>query len=87
MAPKDPLKSGQTLIVWGQKSTAGKKSSSAMIRKVHYSVRNGDSLAKIAGKFNLSANDIQRWNPSSNNSKYIQPGQSLKLYVDVTNVN
>ena len=87
MAPKDPLKSGQTLIVWGQKSPPGKQSSSAMIRKVHYSVRNGDSLAKIAGKFNLSANDIQRWNPSSNNSKYIQPGQSLKLYVDVTNVN
>lgn len=87
MAPKDPLKSGQTLVVWSQKPVTGRDSSAAIIRKVHYSVRNGDSLAKIAGKFNLSANDIQLWNPSSQSSKYIQPGQSLKLFVDVTNVN
>ena len=87
MAPQDPLKSGQTLVVWNKKSLKDTPSSSAMVRKVHYRVRNGDSFAKIAGKFNLSVNDIQRWNPDSRNSKYIQPGQSLQLYVDVTNVN
>lgn len=86
MAPRDPLKVGQTLLVWTDKPNT-QKQSSAIVRKVNYRVRNGDSLAKIAGKFNLSVNDIQRWNPSSKNSKYIQPGQSLKLFVDVTKVN
>jgi len=37
-----------------------------------------------ADKFNVRISDIERWNSLSRN-KYLQPGQRLKLSVDVTN--
>ena len=45
-----------------------------------YRVRRGDSLYRIAGKFNVSINDIIAWN-SLNPDAYLQPGQKLTLYV------
>ncbi|MGY8878417.1 MAG: LysM peptidoglycan-binding domain-containing protein, partial [Pseudoalteromonas sp.] len=45
-------------------------------------VRRGDSLARIASKFNLSVNEIIKWNNLAG-QKYLQPGQKLKLKVDV----
>jgi membrane-bound lytic murein transglycosylase D len=58
--------------------------SSPMLRKVGYRVRSGDSLARIAGKFNLSVDDILGWNEELRDRKYIHPGQRLTLYVDIT---
>ena len=46
-----------------------------------YRVRRGDSLYRIAGKFNVSVNDIVSWN-SLDPGKYLQPGQKLTLYVN-----
>ena len=54
------------------------------MRNITYKVRSGDSLARIADKFNVRISDIERWN-SLNRNKYLQPGQRLKLSVDVTN--
>lgn len=90
MAPKDPLKPGQKLVIWTKDPasalTSGTSpSKNSVIRKVAYQVKRGDSLARIAGKFNLSVNDIVRWNPIKKSS-YIHPGQSLTLFVDVTRV-
>ena len=48
-----------------------------------YRVRQGDSLYRIAGKFNVSINDIISWNALQPN-KYLQPGQKLTLYVSGT---
>jgi len=45
-----------------------------------YRVRSGDSLYVIAGKFNVSINDIVTWN-ALDPGKYLQPGQKLTLYV------
>ena len=56
----------------------------AMVRKVGYKVRNGDSLARIAGKFNVAIEDIVSWNSELKGKKYIHPGQRLTLYVDIT---
>ncbi|MEY8205307.1 MAG: LysM peptidoglycan-binding domain-containing protein [Bermanella sp.] len=81
MAPKDTLRPGQTLIIWSKLQLA--KADREVIRKIHYRVRNGDSLHRIADKFNVKVHDIQRWNPSSK-KKYLQPGDKLVLYVDVT---
>ncbi len=91
MAPKDTLKKGQRLVIWSNEgdkintAVATDTSANAVIRKVAYRVRQGDSLARIAGKFNLSVNDIKRWN-TVNEKAYIHPGQSLTLFVDVTRV-
>ena len=85
MAPTDPIKPGQKLVVW--KDTKGKstkaQSANAVMRSIIYKVRNGDSLARIAQKFKVSVSDIAKWN-KLDKKKYLQPGQSLKLYIDVT---
>lgn len=82
MAPTDPLKPGKELTVWVNQVSSD-QSSNAVMRTLTYTVRNGDSLARIASKFKVKINDITRWNQLSK-SKYLQPGQKLKLYVDVT---
>lgn len=81
MAPGDPLKAGQTLVIWSKKAQPNKRE---VIRKVNYRVRNGDSLARISQKFGVRVSDIRRWNSKQTRSKYLQPGQRLTLYVDVT---
>ena len=51
------------------------------LSRVNYRVRSGDSLFLIARKFNVKVADLRRWNTLS--GKYLQPGQTLRLYVDV----
>ena len=93
-APRDTLKLGQKLVIWkkqGQKPSSSNKLAKtnarieqAIMRNITYKVRRGDSFARIADKFNVRISDIERWNSLSRN-KYLQPGQRLKLSVDVTN--
>ncbi len=82
MAPTDMLHPGKNLVIWvNQVSDSQRKN--AVMRSLTYTVRSGDSLARIASKFKVKIGDIQRWN-QINPNKYLQPGQKLKLYVDVT---
>jgi membrane-bound lytic murein transglycosylase D len=88
MAIKDPLKQGQKLVIWSN-TKPGKKRASVKthnpnntIKSIHYTVRNGDSLSRIATKYSVDVKDLHRWNTIK--GKYIQPGQRLKLYIDVT---
>lgn len=83
MAPGDPLRVGQTLVVWSGKQASQTLRSGSLVRPVHYTVRKGDSLSRIASRFNVSVTDLRRWNALSA-GKYLQPGQHIKLYVDVT---
>lgn len=46
-----------------------------------YRVKRGDSLYRIAGRFNVSIADIVSWN-SLDPGAYLQPGQQLTLYLD-----
>ncbi|MCV6612922.1 MAG: LysM peptidoglycan-binding domain-containing protein, partial [Amphritea sp.] len=87
MAPGDPLRVGQTLVLWkSDNSTSLTRNDKQLIRRVGYQVRRGDSLSVIASKFRVSVKDILRWN-KLNSSSYLQPGQRLTLYVDVTNTH
>ena len=85
MAPGDTIKPGQTLVIWTEQSTGSqaRPEERSLVRKLSYRVRRGDSLARIANKFNLSVKDIVNWNQVSTNN-YIHPGQSLTLFVDIT---
>lgn len=56
-----------------------------IVRRVGYNVRNGDSLARIADRFNVRVHDIVRWN-TIDPKKYLRPGQHLTLFVDITNL-
>lgn len=88
MAPRDVLRPGQTLAIWLDASASNAsvtRNDREVVRRVGYVVRSGDSLSRIANKFNVRVNDIERWN--SIDQPYIQPGQRLTLYVDVTRIN
>jgi membrane-bound lytic murein transglycosylase D len=88
MSPKDSLKPGQHLVIWSKKRNLASNRFVTLPRsvtqqQVHYKVRKGDSLARIAEKFSVTVRKLRRWN-SLKKGKYLQPGQRLTLYVDVT---
>ncbi len=90
MAPRDILKPGQKLVIW--KTTTGNAANSELsgmapnlsgtTQRILYVVRKGDSLSRISQKFNVSVSDLRNWNVLK--GKYLQPGQKLTLYVNVT---
>ena len=92
MAPRDPLVLGQKLVIW---SRTGKTVSHndpgdlfippkrEITKRIGYRVRNGDSLARISQRFRVSVSQLRRWNKLPL-GKYLQPGQRLTLFVDVT---
>jgi len=75
MSTRQTLRLGQKLTIW---KTATSNKNANTTRRVTYSVRSGDSLDKIASKFNVKTSDIVRWNKLQND-KYIQPGQKLSI--------
>lgn len=87
MAIADPLRPGQDLVIWRTPpvrladNTPLKRD--PVVRKLGYRVRSGDSLARIASRFGVSVSDIVSWN-ALNRARYLQPGQRLTLFVDVT---
>ncbi|HEY0721246.1 MAG TPA: LysM peptidoglycan-binding domain-containing protein [Gammaproteobacteria bacterium] len=92
MAPRDPLKSGMTLVVWRQGNSSASAARSvpdfvhpmqeSTRQRIGYTVRRGDTLSAISQRFRVSVDNLKRWNKL--NSKHIRPGQKLTLYVDVT---
>ena len=83
MAPTDMLRPGKELVVWLKGSKGTKTRADAVMRTLTYTVRGGDSLARIAQKFKVNVSDLVTWNQIST-KKYLQPGQKLKIKVDVT---
>jgi membrane-bound lytic murein transglycosylase D len=99
ITPKDTLRVGQNLVIWLDQQQANNTRIALnpeakgpytggppqdTTRKLHYHVRNGDSLYRIADRFNLEITDISRWN-KLNDGEILKPGQQLVLYVDVRN--
>ncbi len=93
MAPRDILRPKQKLVIWVKKKQTKNITIAALPphinrgpttkrNTVNYRVRKGDSLSRIASRFNVSVRDLKKWN--SLPSKYLQPGQKVKLYVDIT---
>jgi membrane-bound lytic murein transglycosylase D len=86
MAPGDVLSVGRTLVIWTEGELAAALatlSGPEQIRQISYVVRRGDSLSTIAGRFRVSLADLLEWNGLAPD-RYLQPGQSLVLFVDVT---
>ncbi|MEL7310037.1 MAG: LysM peptidoglycan-binding domain-containing protein [Pseudomonadota bacterium] len=83
MAPRDTLAVGKTLVVWTETPGSAPARQTTTTRKVFYTVRNGDSLARIAGRFRVRVKDLVKWNDLDIN-QYLRPGQKLKMFVDVT---
>jgi len=100
MVPRDMLSIGRELVVWtdppaqiavGAMAQASlQRSDSAAgfaavnrIREITYVVRRGDSLSSIARRFKVSVGKLVEWNAGAAD-KYLQPGQRLTMFVDVT---
>jgi membrane-bound lytic murein transglycosylase D len=92
IAPRDPLRIGQRLIIWqragsGASATADLNAQHPLgntTKRINYVVRKGDSLARISQRFNVKVSELRDWN-SLRKNEYLQPGQKLTLYVDVIN--
>ncbi|MFP4131030.1 LysM peptidoglycan-binding domain-containing protein [Thiohalospira sp.] len=90
MAPGDPLRPGQQLVVWTRNPDAAALPQDFRAphghdtqRQLGYTVRQGDSLARISRRFNVSVEQLRQWN-NLDGDEHLQPGQELTLYVDVT---
>ena len=87
MAPGDTLSVGRDLVVWTGSSKVQPALAVSPVegkeRKIRYTVRQGDSLYRIAQRFRVTIAQIKRWN-TLDGGKYLQPGQKLTVYVDVT---
>ena len=80
------IRAGKTLMIpkgsaWASSLAMATTDKAATARG--YRVRQGDSLYRIAGKFNVSINDIISWN-ALKPDRHLQPGQKLTLYVSGT---
>lgn len=93
MAPRDPLVPGQNIVIWSRKASASTQTLPLDIKapprreitqRIGYRVRRGDSLALISRKFNVTIAQLLNWNKKLTKQSYLQPGQQLTLYVDVT---
>lgn len=86
MATTDLLIPGKILEIFTDRPVelAFAPAQNEVIRKVNYRVRNGESLSVIAAKFNLPLSSVKKWNRQVTGQKYLQPGDHLTLYVDVT---
>ncbi len=81
---KDYLKIDQTIKLF-QCENKPDVSRPETIQKVAYHVRNGDSLGRIANRFNVSVAELVSWNKKvKKQSSLIHPGQHLIIYVDIT---
>ena len=93
IAPRDPLVLGQKLVIWSRKNNVKASLDLSYIdtprmrnitQRIGYRVRRGDSLSRIANKFNVSVRQLLKWNKKISRNKYLQPGQRITVYVDVT---
>ncbi len=80
--PGAAIKPGQKLLLY---TRDGAVPDGKQIRTIRYTVRSGDSLYRISRRYNVAVNDLRRWN-SLPEGKLLQPGQRLKLYIDITDV-
>jgi len=60
------------------RTTSSNSSSTVASQKIYYTVRSGDALGSIAGKYRVTVTDIKRWNKLSSNT--IRVGQRLVIY-------
>lgn len=83
------LRPGQKLVLWQAQPAMTVELGSlqaSLVQSVRYTVQPGDSLYRIARRFNVTVDDLRQWNDLPE-GRYLQPGQKLQLKVDVTRLS
>jgi membrane-bound lytic murein transglycosylase D len=84
------LQPGQTLLTRApepkiaagiEKPRASTQSGAEGSQRIDYTVRKGDSLARIAGRYRVPLDRLMAWNSIDAKRPLIRPGQSLVLWV------
>lgn len=57
---------------------------SSQPRKLNYTIKSGDTLGKIAAKYDVSVKQIMQWNKITDETS-IRPNQELIVLVDAKN--
>lgn len=75
------IRAGKELLIpLSDSVTFAKVASNGHARqRLRYKVRKGDSLYKIARRFQVSIRDLKRWNRVG---RYIRPGERLVVFID-----
>lgn len=78
------IRAGDTLMIpdsseWRDSMALAKQGRTAIKRS--YKVRSGDSLYVISERFDVTIDDLITWN-QLDPARYLQPGQSLTLYIE-----
>lgn len=87
ITPRSALVLGQKLTIKAPRQQAeavapkAVVSSSAGMRSISYTVKQGETLAQISRKFNVSIADLRKWNPLAINSS-LTPGKKLKVILN-----
>lgn len=81
MTAKSAVILGQKLTIKGASQQRAAAPSSAQGRSIHYVVKQGDSLAQISRKFNVSVADLRKWNPPETSNNLV-PGVKLKVILN-----
>ena len=85
LSTRSVLQIGDKLSIWPRSSsTKLARPQRNVVKKLTYNVRSGDNLSAIAYRFSVTVKDIRNWNKRL--KKYLQPGQKLSLYVNVTKI-
>lgn len=81
LSSKAPLKPGQkiTLKKTGNITVA---STAPAFKQISYTVKPGETLAKISKKFSVNVTDLRKWNNVPKNRADIKPGSKLKLMIE-----
>lgn len=74
----DVIYSGQVLKIYSDKKESSSKDKKSS-KQTTYTVKTGDNLTQIAGKFNVSVSNLKKWNGLDSDAIY--QGQVLKLYA------
>ena len=75
-----PLQINQVIKIFSRYERIRQDVPSKELRTMLYPVKSGDTVSRIASKFNISSSQIQEWNEIKDPSK-IFPGQVLKLFL------
>ena len=75
-----PLQINQEIKIFSRYERVRQDIPSRQLRTMLYPVKSGDTISRIASKFEISSKQIQEWNEIEDVSK-IFPGQVLKLFL------
>ena len=75
-----PLQINQAIKIFSRYERIRQDIPSKQLRTMLYPVKSGDTVSRIASKFDISSSQIQEWNEIKDPSK-IFPGQVLKLFL------